>query len=75
MQGAYNSNRCAMGQTSEYERANANYNVAKQYGVRLRYILGRLLAHVLGLQSTLFGNVPNVSPTCHAMSYFLAVLG
>ena len=38
-----------------YERANAKYNSAKRYGVRLRYTLGRLLAYVQGLRNNCSG--------------------
>ena len=37
-----------------YERANAKYNGAKRYGVRLRQILGGLLAYVQGLRDNRF---------------------
>ena len=38
-----------------YERANTKYYGAKRYGVRLRQILGRLLAYVQGLRNNRFG--------------------
>ena len=50
---ARNSNGYTRGQTGGYERANAKYIDMKQYGVRLWYILGRLLAHIQGLRSNI----------------------